>query len=242
MTSAPFSSPSGFVPASEDAPLVHRLYAFPFTAGLTPAGLATLEQACRPLHFSQTQPLLTAGQSCSALLLLERGSIRVSKSTESGREILLYRVDPGESCVLGTTCLLRNTDYPAEAEAQAGSSALAVNAETFRYLHDHEPAIRRFVMDLYAQRLEEMMLLVEAVAFRRMDERLAELLLRTGRIDAFTCRPITMTHEAIAAELGTAREVVSRLLSQFADEGSIALERRNIRILNPARLETSVQS
>lgn len=231
----------GFTPAPVDAGLVERLSAFSFVAGLSTAGKQLLEHNCQQLRFDSHQPLLTSGDACRALLLIERGAVRVSKCALNGREILLYRVTPGESCVLGTTCLLRQSDYPANAIAQAGTDALAVPAETFRYLHEREPSLRRFVMDLYALRLEEMMLLVEAVAFRRMDERLAELLLRRAHVDGSSWQPVEATHEALALELGTAREVISRLLTHFADDGSIALERRRVRILNPSALKIAAQ-
>jgi len=226
-----------FSPAPDDAGLARRLDAFSFVTGLSDAGRQLLVQNTQSLHFTSHQPLLTSGDACRALLLIERGAIRVSKRAQNGREILLYRVAPGESCVLGTTCLLRQSDYPADAMAQAGTDALAVPAETFRRLHEQEPALRRFVMDLYALRLEEMMLLVEAVAFRRMDERLAGLLLRRAHVDGQSWQPVDTTHEALALELGTAREVISRLLTHFADDGSIALERRKVRIIDPAALK-----
>ncbi len=242
MSTADTLNEGQFAPAAVESTLAERLAAFSFVGGLTMDGRRLLERSCQPLHFKHRQPLLAAGDQCNALLLVERGAIRVTKCAQSGREILLYRVAPGESCVLGTTCLLRQADYPAEALAQAGTDALAVPAETFRRLHELEPALRRFVLDLYALRLEELMLLVEAVAFRRMDERLADLLLRRGRVDASSFRPVEMTHEALATELGTAREVVSRLLTQFADDGSIALERGRVRIINPAALERSANA
>ncbi len=239
MTSPEVPLDPHFSPAPAGADTATRLASFSFVSALSSAGRKLLEKACQPLNFGNHQSLMTAGDSCQALLLVERGSIRVSKTAQNGREILLYRVSPGESCVLGTTCLLRQSNYPANAVAQAGTEALAVPAETFRLLHDQEPALRRFVMDLYALRLEEMMLLVEAVAFRRMDERLAELLLRRGRLGANSWQPIEATHEALALELGTAREVISRLLTHFADEGAIALERRKVRILAPTTLRNA---
>jgi len=230
------TGPSGFKPVEQHKEIALRLESFDFVRQLSEAGRAQLVQGCSSAHFESLQRLLSSGDQCAALLLVERGDIRVFKRAESGREILLYRVAPGESCVLGTTCLLRGHNYPAEAEAAPGTDALVVEAEVFRELYDREPAVRQFVMNLYAHRLEELMLLVEEVAFHKVDERLASYLCRAARVDETTWRPIEMSHEQLAAQLGTAREVVSRVLNQFAEEGSVVLERRRVRVIDPEHL------
>ena len=132
--------------------------------------------------------------------------------------------------------MLRQSSYPAEAIALAGTVAIALPAETFRTLFEGEAAVRRFVLDLYAVRLEELMLLIEEVAFRKMDERLAAFLLREAEISPGVFQPVQMTHEELAAELGTVREVVSRLLHQFAEEGSVTLERGRVRVIDRKKL------
>jgi len=226
----------GFKPADQKGTIADRLEAFSFVRQLSEAGRERLVRGCSAAHFESLQRLLSSGDQCAALLLVESGDIRVFKRAESGREILLYRVAPGESCVLGTTCLLRGHNYPAEAEAASGTDALVLEAVVFRELYDSEPAVRQFVMNLYAHRLEELMMLVEEVAFHKVDERLATYLYRAARVDETTWRPVEMSHEQLAAQLGTAREVVSRVLNQFAEEGSVALERRRVRVINPERL------
>ncbi len=218
-------------PATQDC-----LDAFPFVADLTAAGLATLVSEGQICRFEADTPLLSSGQGCETLLLVAKGGIRVYKQVPSGREILLYRVLRGDTCVLGTTCMLRQSSYPAEAIALAGTAALAIPAKIFRELFEREAAVRRFVLDLYAVRLEELMLLVEEVAFRKMDERLAAFLLREAEVSPGVFQPVQMTHEELATELGTVREVISRLLHQFAEEGSVTLERGRVRIQNRQKL------
>lgn len=219
-----------------DPQLQACLDAFPFVANLSVAGRTALIGQAGFCRFPVDTPLLSSGQGCEALLLVSEGGIRVYKQAPSGREILLYRVARGETCVLGTTCMLRSSSYPAEAFALAGTSALTLPAELFRHLFESEPAVRRFVLDLYAERLETLMLLIEEVAFRKMDERLASFLLREAEVAPGALAPVLMTQEEIAAELGTVREVVSRLLHQFADEGSVTLERGRVRITDRQKL------
>ena len=211
------------------------LDAFPFVKDLTDHGLETIISNSKLCRFDADTPLLSSGQGCEALLLVSEGGIRVYKQVPSGREILLYRVARSETCVLGTTCMLRQSSYPAEAIALAGTVAIALPAETFRTLFEGEAAVRRFVLDLYAVRLEEL-LLIEEVAFRKMDERLAAFLLREAEISPGVFQPVQMTHEELAAELGTVREVVSRLLHQFAEEGSVTLERGRVRVIDRKKL------
>lgn len=218
--------------ATESTLVESCMEAFPFLGELTGNGREVLRAQARACRFDVETPLLATGQGCEALLLVGKGGIRVYKQAPSGREILLYRVARGETCILGTTCMLRQSSYPAEAIALAGTEALALPAPVFRSLFDSEPVVRRFVLDLFALRFEELMLLIEEVAFRRMDERLASFLLREAEIAPGQFAPVCMTHEELATELGSVREVVSRLLHQFADEGGVALERGKVRILD----------
>lgn len=227
---------SQFMPEAESEPLEKRLLAFPFVRQLGADGRRLLCSEASSIHLDRRQSILGSGDECSALLLVERGSVRVFKRAENGREIQLYRVGAGESCVLGTTCMLQGDVYPAEAEAEAGTDALLLSATAFRTLHEQEPAVRRFVMDLYARRLLELMVLVDEVAFRKMDERLVALLLRESRVGRDGWKPVEKSHEALASELGTAREVVSRTLNQLADEGLVELERKRVRLIDPAAL------
>ena len=212
------------------------LDAFAFVGELTDRGIEQLVAKAQLYRFTADTPLLSSGQGCEALLLVAKGGIRVYKQVPSGREILLYRVACGETCVLGTTCMLRQSSYPAEAVALAGTVALALPADTFRFLFENEAAVRRFVLDLYAVRLEELMLLIEEVAFRKMDERLAAFLLREAEVSPGILQPVQMTHEELATELGTVREVISRLLHQFVEEGSVALERGRVRVVDHQKL------
>ncbi len=167
--------------------------------------------------------------ACQAFPLLIEGTIRVSKTAQNGRELQLYRVVPGEACMLSSSCLLGNVPYSARGVAESDLVLVALPQPVFsRLLAEHEP-FRTYVFSLFAERVSELMELVEAVAFQRLDRRLATLLLGKGRI-------IRTTHQVLAEELGSVREIVSRLLKSFADQGLVALERERIEILNPQGL------
>ena len=208
-----------------------RLTMFPFFSGLSPDGRQRLLDSLQVMRIDNGTELLDEGALCRALLLVESGAIRVFKVSPAGREITLYQVEPGESCVLGTSCVVNDLRYPANAVSSQPTTALAVPASIFRELYDREAAVREFVMSLFSRRLAALMLLVEEVAFRRMDSRLAAFLVEKSSVSAGITRPIEMSHEEIASHLGTAREVVSRVLQQFVDEGLVQLERKKVILL-----------
>lgn len=198
--------------------------------GLEPEAQALVAEGARHVRLGRGQTAFQPGQACTAFLLVNAGSVKVSTVTETGRELLLYRVGPGETCVLTTACLLAQSDYDAEGVAEAETEALAIPRPLFEQLLAQSPAFRRFVFSSYGDRLRDLIGLVQEVSQRHLDRRLARfLVLRAGT-------PIAMTHQAIAAELGTAREVVGRLLKQFAAEGLVALERRQIIVHDGERL------
>jgi CRP/FNR family transcriptional regulator len=166
---------------------------------------------------------------CSAFPLVLEGAIRVSKISDQGREILLYRVTPGESCVLTSGCLLGHIDYAATGIAETAVTLVAVPLPLFeQLLARHEP-FRRHIFELFSARLSDLMLLVEAVAFHKLDQRLAALLLARGPT-------LHTTHQALADELGSVREIISRLLGSFADRGLVQLAREQIDIADAGGL------
>ena len=164
--------------------------------------------------------------TCQAFPLLIEGTIRVSKVAPNGREMQLYRVVPGEACLLSSSCLLGNAPYSARGIAESDLTVVTLPQPLFtRLLAEHEP-FRTYVFSLFSDRISELMQLVEAVAFQRLDQRLAALLLGKGRV-------IRTTHQALAEELGSVREIVSRLLKSFSEQGLVVLERERIEVLNP---------
>lgn len=174
--------------------------------------------------------LFEDGAPCSAFPLLLEGSVRVAKLAASGREILLYRVAAGEACVLSTGCLMGRRPYGATGVAETALRLARLPAALFDALLVGHAPFRQAVFGLLAARLEELMLLVEEVAFRRLDERLAALLVMRGP-------EIRATHQALAADIGTVREIVSRILSDFEERSFVALGRERITVTDAAALK-----
>lgn len=167
-------------------------------------------------------------QSCQGFPFVLRGSIRVVKAAATGRELMLYRVAPGDSCIITTSCLLGTSAYNARGIAEQATLLALLPAAVFEHALRAEP-FRRFVFALFAERIAALMRLIEEVAFRRLDQRLASLLLQRGpRVSA--------THQQLANELGSVREIVSRLLKAFADDGLVALQREQIDVLDEPEL------
>ncbi|HZM33122.1 MAG TPA: Crp/Fnr family transcriptional regulator [Burkholderiales bacterium] len=173
--------------------------------------------------------LFDARQPCRGFPLVLEGSVGVSKSTPGGREILLYRVEPGQGCILSGGCLLGDTDYTARAVAESDTMLLSIPPALFQALMVESEPFRRFVFGMYGERLSEVMELVEEVAFRRLDVRLAQLLAARGPV-------LETTHQKLADELGSVREIVSRLLRGFEARGWVKLERERITVLDQAAL------
>ena len=220
--SFPYSRPEIIMTATELSTL------YPVLAKLPAAllkrsvdGLQTLSVPAGTVVFDEHQP-------CRGFPFVLAGVIRVAKLSAGGRELPLYRVVAGESCIISSSCLLGHADYNARGVAE-GPTTLALLP---RPLFDEmlgEPVFRDFVFALFSERMAELMQLVEEVAFRKLDQRLAALLLGKGRV-------VHATHQQLADELGSVREMVSRLLKGFAGQGLVRLGREQIEVLDAAGL------
>jgi CRP/FNR family transcriptional regulator len=173
-----------------------------------------------------------------SLLFLYEGTIRVSQTSESGREIVLYRVDAGESCVLTTACMLAEEAYNAEGVAETEIKVIVLPRAAFDRLVAEEQSFRNFVFAAYSRRLIDLLRVVDDVAFGRIDVRLADRLLTLAGTD----REIAATHAQIAVELGTAREVISRVLHDFQKRGLIAQSRGRIAVTDKPALKALAES
>ncbi len=173
--------------------------------------------------------LFEPGMPCEGFPLVLEGSVRVLKASESGREIVLYRVSPGEGCILSGGCLLGRSDYSARGLAESEVTLLTIPPAQFQDLIVQAPSFRHFVFDMYGARLAEVMELLEEVAFRRLDTRLARLLVQRGPV-------IGATHQNLADELGSVRVFVSRVLRGFEERGWVALERERVTVVDPKSL------
>jgi CRP/FNR family transcriptional regulator len=212
----------------DDLALFERLY--PVLDCLAPQARRKLLEQAQVARVPTGALIFDEHQPCGSFPFLLAGGIRVHKCAPSGRELPLYRVLPGESCVISSSCLLGRTDYNARGVAESATTLLLVPRPLFDELLD-TPAFRTFVFAQFSERIADLMQLIEEVAFHKLDQRLAALLLGKGRV-------LHATHQQLAEELGSVREIVSRLLKGFADQGMVRLGREQIEILDPQRLRT----
>jgi len=167
------------------------------------------------------------GHSPENMLFLLNGTVRVQQASETGHEIVLYRIQAGESCVLTTACLLAYDDYSAEGISETDVQAAAVPRVVFDDLVAQSKTFRDFVFAAFSKRITDLFLMIDEVAFQRMDVRLADKLIAlAGQDDT-----IATTHQKLSVELGTAREVISRQLQEFQRRGWIEQARGHINLL-----------
>ena len=169
-------------------------------------------------------------QPCMGFPLLLSGSARVIKAAPNGRELHLYYVQPGEACILTSSCLLGKTHYQARGLVLEDLELVVLPPATFRALFSTSESFREHVFSRFSERLSDLLELVGAVTFQKLDQRLARAL-------AAKPNPIRTTHQALADELGSLREIVSRLLKNFADQGWVQLGREQIEVIDAPALQ-----
>ena len=177
------------------------------------------------------------GQAPESFLLLLEGTIRVQQTSESGREIVLYRVQAGESCALTTACLMGYEEYQAEGIAEAKVRAVAIPRLLFDELIASSRGFRQFVFTAFSRRVTDLFRVIEEVAFARIDVRLAQKLLTLAGDNG----QVIATHQELAHELGSAREVISRQLNEFARRGWIKSLRGAVEITDRPALSGLAQ-
>lgn len=200
---------------------------------LPPDICADLVQGSRIVSVPAGTQVFQPGQSADNLLLLLEGTVRVQQRSDTGREVFLYRVHAGESCVLTTACMLAFEDYAADGIAETEVRAVAIPRRTFDDLVARSPVFREFVFAAYSRRITDLFALIDDIVFQRMDVRLASRLLELADDQGM----VRATHAVLASELGTAREVVSRTLAEFQRRGWIGQSRGAVRITGRAGLE-----
>ncbi len=201
---------------------------YPVLAELPPKLRDGIAAAAQAVTVPPGARLFDEHQPCQGFPFVLAGAIRVAKVSASGRELPLYRVTPGETCIITSSCLLGNVPYNARGTTESETVLVLLPQGMFIDLLAQAP-FRNFIFNLFAERMADLMRLVEEVAFRKLDQRLAALLLGKGRV-------VHATHQQLADELGSVREMVSRLLKGFAEQGLVALGREQIEIRDAAGL------
>lgn len=180
------------------------------------------------IEIKQGTVILKEREYIKVIPLVLEGSIKLRKLDLTGREIIFYHIEPGESCILSINSCLSNKESQAEAIIEKNTRLIAVEADRVRSWMDRYSSWRRFVVNLHYERMAELMTLVDRLLFKSVDIRLIQYLK-----DRSESNEIVITHQQLAGELGTAREVISRLLKQMEKEGLISMERGKIKIIKP---------
>lgn len=208
--------------------------ALPILKGAESGLIQSFQQSAFLAQIPAGKDVFVEGDEVEAIALLISGVVRVYKIGETGREITLYRFGLGQSCILTANAILSRKAFPAIATVEQDAEAVMIPSATFRQWVQQYEVWRNFVYDLLSQRLVSMMEIVDEIAFRRMDARIASLLLSRCQSE----NPIHITHQEIASELGSSREVISRILEDFVLHEAVRSMRGAIEVRDAAWLET----
>jgi len=202
-----------------------------FDALVDKAGKHVLDQS-NVLDVAANTTVFRQGDQCQNYYLIVEGSMKVFARAENGREIMLYRIEHGGSCVLTTSCLLGKQRYPAEGVTETKVKVLSIPGGLILDAMNTSAAIREFVFASHSERLSSLIAFIGEVMFSRIDVRLAKYLID----NADDSDHVTTTHQMLASELGSAREVISRQLKYFEHRKLISISRGKIRLTDRSRL------
>ena len=208
--------------------------ALPFLQSASPQLIRDFKDNAYFAKIPSGRDIFVEGDEVDGIALMMSGVVRVYKLGETGREITLYRFGEGESCVITANAILNQQGFPAIAQVEQDAEAVMIPAEVFsNWVKQYDPW-RDFVFGLVSDRLVSVMEIVDQVAFHRMDRRVASFLLNRSKLQ----NPILITHQEIANEIGSSREVISRLLEDFSNRELVRLSRGEIQILDFEGLNT----
>ncbi len=207
---------------------------FPIWDKLTESQRERLTSAARPVAVKKGTILQNGATECLGLLLIESGLLRAYISSDEGREITIYRLFERDICLFSASCMIRSIQFDITIEAEKDTEFYLITADVYKGIMEESAALSNFTNEIMAGRFSEVMWLIEQVMWKSFDKRLAAFLLDECAIEDST--ELKLTHEAIGHHLGNPREVVTRMLRYFADEGYVKLSRGAITILDEAGL------
>lgn len=213
---------------------------FPIWDKLTPAQQQALTAAATLRTVPAGTVLHNGAADCIGFLLVYTGQLRVYILSEEGREVTLYRLFPRDLCLMSASCILRGLQYDVTIEAEKETSFWQIPAQRYKQLMDESAAVANYTNEIMAERFSDVMWLVEQILWKSFDKRLAGFLVEESRLDDSTT--LKTTHETIGHHLGSPREVVTRMLRYFQDEGLVKLSRGSIQLLDTDRLQALAES
>ena len=206
---------------------------FPFWKELSEKDRAFLCENTVAEHFERSQPVHD-NTGCSGLFLVRSGRLRIYMLSEEGKEITLYRLLPGDVCMLAASCVIQSITFDVFIDAELPSDCYRIGAAAFGDVSERIPAVKIFGLETAVTRFSDVMWVMQQIVFMSMDKRLAIFLLDEARLSG--SETLQITHEQIARHLGTAREVVSRVLKHMAADGLVSVGRGDITLTNKQAL------
>lgn len=210
------------------------LASLPFLGGLGAEDRSLLARTCRTAHYRPGEVILSRGTECSGVVLVKSGQLRAFFETEDGRELTLYRLLPGDVCILSASCVLKNITFEVTLEAEKESEVAIIPASAWARLAEKDAGVKQYSMELVNERFSEVMWVMEQLVSKKMGERVAAFLLEQSVLEGSDT--LSMTHETIAKNLGTAREVVSRILKYLENDGLLRYSRGRITLTDVKKL------
>ena len=213
---------------------------FPFWEELTPYQQELLMSSAVKRTVKKGTVIHNGSSDCLGLLLVSSGQLRAYILSQEGREITIYRLFDRDTCMFSASCMLRNLQFDITIEAEKDSELWIIPPDIFKKLMDESLPVSNFVNQVIAGRFSEVMWLMEQVLWKSFDKRLAAFLMEESNIEESDI--IKITHEKIANHLGTAREVVTRMLRYFQNEQLIRLSRGTIEIIDHKRIQNLAET
>lgn len=209
-----------------------------FWPHLTPEQVKMILDHTKLMHYAAGETIHSAEHECIGVLIVKSGELRTYMLSEEGRDITLYRLNNGEVCILSASCILHSITFDVYIDAEKGSDVLLLNASVFSNIASQNLYVENFALRAGVERFSDVMWAMEQILFMNFDRRLAIFLItETARIKSDN---LPLTHEQIAKYMGSAREVVSRMLKHFSSEGIVSLYRGGVRILDRTKLKSLI--
>ncbi len=206
---------------------------FPFWDNLSKEDKEYLCENSSVMHFEKEQPVHN-NMECSGLFIVKSGKLRLYMFSEEGKEITLYRLSPGEICMLSASCVLQSISFDVFVAAEVPSDCYVINGIAFNSVSERVVEVKNYALETAVERFSDVMWIMQQIVFMSMDKRLAIFLL--DEVTGNGIDTVAMTHEQIARHLGTAREVVTRMLKRFASDGWVEVTRKGIKIIDKKKL------
>ncbi|MDP4110253.1 MAG: Crp/Fnr family transcriptional regulator [Bacillota bacterium] len=207
----------------------------PFWSQITEDQKRLIENSAVARSFGKGELLLSGPDDCVGMLLVTSGQLRVYIVSDGGKEITLYRLFERDICILSASCMMKNINFDIYVQAEKDSGIILVPTSVYNRLNKTSLPVSDYTNELMSSRFSDVMWIMEQVLFTSFDKRLAHFLIEQSSVDATD--NLEITHDAIARHLGTAREVVTRMLKYFQSEGMVSLSRGGITILDRTKLE-----